>query len=89
MWVLTKSIPIFIFKNMNTYLIVTTKDSVGTSIDYIKIKEIETFTLTKDNRYIICMKSGGQFQISPKFCTIEHNQHEVKWEEVPRIICNG
>lgn len=75
---------------MNNYLIITTKDSTGTFIDYIKLKYVESFAISADGeRMIVNMRSGRQHFISKKFSTCEQNKQTVPWEELPRIICNG
>lgn len=77
-------------KTMNNYLIVTTKDSTGTFIDYIKLKCVESFSISGDGeRMIVNMISGRQHYISKKFSTCEQNKQKVYWDELPRIICNG
>lgn len=75
---------------MNNYLIVTTKDSTGTFLDYIKLKYVESFSISGDvERIIVNMISGKQHFISKKFSTCEQNKQKISWEELPRIICNG
>lgn len=75
---------------MNNYLIITTKDSTGTFIDYIKLKYVESFSISGDvERIIVNMRSGKQHFISKKFSTCEQNKQKISWEELPRIICNG
>lgn len=75
---------------MNNYLIVTTTDSTGTYIDYIKLKYVESFSISGDGERInVNMRSGRQHYISKKFSTCEQNNQNVSWEELPRIICNG
>ena len=75
---------------MNNYLIITTKDSTGTFIDYIKLKYVESFSISGDvERIIVNMISGKQHFISKKFSTCEQNKQKISWEELPRIICNG
>ena len=75
---------------MNNYLIVTTKDSNGTYIDYIQLKYVESFyILENEERMFVYMRSGKQHHISKKFSTCEQNKQIVRWEELPRIICNG
>ena len=75
---------------MNNYLIVTTKDSTGTFITYIKLKYVESFYFSVDGeRMFVNMRSGKQHLISKKFSTCEQNNQIVHWEELPRIICNG
>lgn len=84
-YIITKEI-----KTMNNYLIVTTKDSTGTFIDYIKLKYVESFSISGDGeRMIVNMRSSRQHYISKKFSTCEQNNQTVSWEELPRIICNG
>ena len=76
---------------INTHFyIITTKDSTGTFIDYIKLKYVESFSISVDGeRMIVTMRSGRQHFISKKFSTCEQNQQTVPWEELPRIISNG
>lgn len=75
---------------MNNYLIVTTKDSTGTFINYIKLKYVESFYISEDEELMfVNMRSGKQHFISKKFSTCEQNKQTVSWEELPRIICNG
>jgi len=75
---------------MNNYLIVTTTDSTGTYIDYIKLNYVESFSISVNGERInVNMRSGRQHYISKKFSTCEQNNQNVSWEELPRIICNG
>ena len=84
-YIITKEI-----ETMNNYLIITTKDSAGTFIDYIKLKYVESFSISVDGeRMIVTMRSGRQHYISKKFSTCEQNQQNVNWDELPRIISNG
>lgn len=84
-YIITKEI-----ETMNNYLIITTKDSTGTFIDYIKLKYVESFSISGDGERInVNMISGRQHFISNKFSTCEQNNQNVSWEELPRIICNG
>lgn len=77
-------------ETMNNYLIITTKDSTGTFIDYIKLKYVESFSISSDGeRIVVTMRSGRQHFISNKFSTCEQNTQTVPWEELPRIISNG
>lgn len=74
---------------MNNYIIVTSKDSTGTFINYIKLKYVESFYISEDEELMfVNMRSGKQHFISKKFSTCEQNNHTVSWEELPRIICN-
>lgn len=84
-YIITKEI-----KTMNNYLIVTTKDSTGTFINYIKLKLVESFAISGDGeRMTVNMMSGRQHYISKKFSVCEQNQQTVDWNDLPRIICNG
>lgn len=75
---------------MNNYIIVTTTDSTGTFIDYIKLKYVESFAISGDGeRMIINMRSGRQHFISKKFSTSVQNSQTINWDELPRVICNG
>lgn len=75
---------------MNNYLIVTTTDSTGTFMDYIKLKYVESFAISGDGERIsINMRSGRQHFISKKFSTCVQNSQTINWDELPRVICNG
>ena len=75
---------------MNNYLLVTTKASTGTFIDYIKLKYVESFAISGDGeRMTVYMRSGKSHYISKKFSVCEQNKQTVDWNDLPRIICNG
>jgi hypothetical protein len=72
---------------MKNILIVNTTDGAGTRTDYIKIKEIESFSIIKNDMCSINMKTGYQFQIYKKFANIKLNNKAINWEELPNKIC--
>jgi hypothetical protein len=72
---------------MVNFLKIITKDSIGTNVYYIKLKNIESCVLVSDNKYLINMNSGNQIQINKQFSRIEYKSKKIDWEELPEYIC--
>ena len=72
---------------MINFLKITVKDCTGTCVYYLKLKNIESCILVKDNKYLINMNNGNQIQITKQFSRIEYNDKKIDWKELPEYIC--
>ena len=72
---------------MVNFLKIITKDSIGTYVYYIKLKDIESCILVNDNKYLINMNSRNQIQIHKQFTRIEYKDRKIEWKELPEYIC--